>query len=103
MVKYNVFWHFCVEVKDQEPTEPPGLMGADNSSRQHRYASGQYFFEYLVVVSLKKTKDGSSYEPQITYQFPKVSLNLQCHLRDTDKTKRLPLRADHSRRSLPGN
>lgn len=59
------------KVKDQEPTEPPGLMGADNSSRQHRYASGQYFFEYLVVVSLKKTKDGSSYEPQITYQFPK--------------------------------
>uniref|UniRef100_A0A672JLW6 UDENN domain-containing protein n=1 Tax=Salarias fasciatus TaxID=181472 RepID=A0A672JLW6_SALFA len=26
---------------------------------------------YLVVVSLKKTSDGSSYEPQITYQFPK--------------------------------
>uniref|UniRef100_A0A3Q3X739 UDENN domain-containing protein n=1 Tax=Mola mola TaxID=94237 RepID=A0A3Q3X739_MOLML len=32
---------------------------------------GQYFFEYLVVVSLKKAKDSSNYEPQITYQFPK--------------------------------
>ncbi|KAI3357467.1 hypothetical protein L3Q82_015507, partial [Scortum barcoo] len=32
--------------------------------------AGQYFFEYLVVVSLKKTKDGS-YEPRISYQFPK--------------------------------
>uniref|UniRef100_A0A8D0D4H8 DENN/MADD domain containing 2Da n=1 Tax=Sander lucioperca TaxID=283035 RepID=A0A8D0D4H8_SANLU len=66
-----VFLHFCVEVKDVEPTEPLGPVVADNASRQHRYASGQYFFEYLVVVSLKKTKDGSSYEPQITYQFPK--------------------------------
>ncbi|XP_078110321.1 DENN/MADD domain containing 2Da isoform X2 [Sander vitreus] len=59
------------DVKDVEPTEPLGPVVADNASRQHRYASGQYFFEYLVVVSLKKTKDGSSYEPQITYQFPK--------------------------------
>ncbi|XP_031167129.1 DENN domain-containing protein 2D isoform X1 [Sander lucioperca] len=59
------------KVKDVEPTEPLGPVVADNASRQHRYASGQYFFEYLVVVSLKKTKDGSSYEPQITYQFPK--------------------------------
>ncbi|XP_054465351.1 DENN domain-containing protein 2D-like isoform X2 [Anoplopoma fimbria] len=58
-------------VKDTEPTEPEGAAAADSTSRQHRYVSGQYFFEYLVVVSLKKTKDGSSYEPQITYQFPK--------------------------------
>ncbi|XP_028438507.1 DENN/MADD domain containing 2Da isoform X3 [Perca flavescens] len=59
------------KVKDFEPTEPPGPAVADDASRQHRYASGQYFFEYLVVVSLKKPKAGSSYEPQITYQFPK--------------------------------
>ncbi|XP_049437640.1 DENN/MADD domain containing 2Da isoform X2 [Epinephelus fuscoguttatus] len=58
-------------VKDPEPTEPLGPVVADNTSRQLRYVSGQYFFEYLVVVSLKKTKDGSSYEPQISYQFPK--------------------------------
>ncbi|XP_040918410.1 DENN/MADD domain containing 2Da isoform X1 [Toxotes jaculatrix] len=58
-------------VKDPEPAEPLGPEVADSASRQHRYASGQYFFEYLVVVSLKKTKDGSGYEPQITYQFPK--------------------------------
>ncbi|KAL7397911.1 hypothetical protein ABVT39_001525 [Epinephelus coioides] len=58
-------------VKDPEPTEPLGPVVADNTSRQIRYFSGQYFFEYLVVVSLKKTKDGSSYEPQISYQFPK--------------------------------
>ncbi|XP_074537664.1 DENN/MADD domain containing 2Da isoform X2 [Halichoeres trimaculatus] len=57
--------------KDLEPSEPPGPAVEDNTSRQHKYASGQYFFEYLVVVSLKKTKDGSNYEPQITYQFPK--------------------------------
>ncbi|XP_067913043.1 DENN domain-containing protein 2D-like isoform X2 [Heterodontus francisci] len=31
--------------------------------------SAQFFFEYLVVVSLKKS--GTTYEPQIIYQFPK--------------------------------
>ncbi|XP_040008861.1 DENN domain-containing protein 2D-like isoform X3 [Xiphias gladius] len=56
--------------KDPEPTEPLAPAMAENTSRQHRYVSGQYFFEYLVVVSLKKTKD-CSYEPQIIYQFPK--------------------------------
>lgn len=70
--------HVCVGATEPEPTEPLCPAAAvDNASRQHRYVSGQYFFEYLVVVSLKKTKDGSSYEPQITYQFPKVSLNVK--------------------------
>lgn len=64
--------YFYIGVKDSEPPEAQGLVVADNTSRQPRYVSGQYFFEYLVVVSLK-AKDGSSYEPQITYQFPKVS------------------------------
>ncbi|KFV77447.1 DENN domain-containing protein 2D, partial [Struthio camelus australis] len=34
------------------------------------YSAGQFFFEYLVVVSLKKMPDGH-YEPKISYQFPK--------------------------------
>uniref|UniRef100_K7G8K6 DENN domain containing 2D n=1 Tax=Pelodiscus sinensis TaxID=13735 RepID=K7G8K6_PELSI len=34
------------------------------------YSPGQFFFEYLVVVSLKK-KSGGDYEPTIAYQFPK--------------------------------
>uniref|UniRef100_A0A3P8T6Y1 DENN/MADD domain containing 2Da n=1 Tax=Amphiprion percula TaxID=161767 RepID=A0A3P8T6Y1_AMPPE len=59
------------KVKDPEHIEQLGPLVADEKSRQHRYVSGQYFFEYLVVVSLKKTKDGNNYEPQITYQFPK--------------------------------
>ncbi|XP_057679698.1 DENN/MADD domain containing 2Da isoform X2 [Corythoichthys intestinalis] len=58
-------------VKIQDPPEPLCLTGDDKKTRQHRFASGQYFFEYLVVVSLKKSKDGNNYEPQITYQFPK--------------------------------
>ncbi|XP_044208512.1 DENN/MADD domain containing 2Da isoform X1 [Thunnus albacares] len=57
-------------VKDPEPLDPLAPAEADTSV-QHRYVSGQYFFEYLVVVSLKKTRGGDSYEPQITYQFPK--------------------------------
>uniref|UniRef100_A0A8C2YLZ0 DENN domain containing 2D n=1 Tax=Chinchilla lanigera TaxID=34839 RepID=A0A8C2YLZ0_CHILA len=35
------------------------------------FAGGQHFFEYLVVVSLKKKRSGDDYEPTITYQFPK--------------------------------
>lgn len=58
-------------VQDPESTEPLGPAPEDSASRQQRFVSGQYFFEYLVVVSLKKTKDSSSYEPQISYQFPK--------------------------------
>ncbi|XP_077368047.1 DENN/MADD domain containing 2Da isoform X2 [Festucalex cinctus] len=59
------------KMKDQDPPDALGLIGEDKATRQRRFASGQYFFEYLVVVSLKKNKDGNSYEPQITYQFPK--------------------------------
>lgn len=54
----------CQESLDSAP--------ADTTAKEQRYMSGQYFFEYLVVVSLKKSKEGA-YEPQITYQFPKVS------------------------------
>nr|XP_061829075.1 DENN domain-containing protein 2D-like isoform X1 [Nerophis lumbriciformis]XP_061829084.1 DENN domain-containing protein 2D-like isoform X2 [Nerophis lumbriciformis] len=57
-------------VKDQDPVEARPVL-EEKTSRQARFVSGQYFFEYLVVVSLKKNKDGSNYEPQITYQFPK--------------------------------
>ncbi|KAF3859954.1 hypothetical protein F7725_000209 [Dissostichus mawsoni] len=71
--------------KDSEPPELPGQV-AENSSRQHRYVSGQYFFEYLVVVSLKKTKDGSSYEPQITYQFPKKDGMAKYQKEEEEKT-----------------
>uniref|UniRef100_A0A8C0CW30 DENN domain containing 2D n=1 Tax=Balaenoptera musculus TaxID=9771 RepID=A0A8C0CW30_BALMU len=35
------------------------------------FAGGQHFFEYLLVVSLKKKPSVDDYEPTITYQFPK--------------------------------
>lgn len=38
------------------------------------FAGGQHFFEYLLVVSLKKKPSGDDYEPTITYQFPKVRI-----------------------------
>lgn len=58
--------------RDSDGVEPPAPVAEDDASRQPRYVSGQYFFEYLVVVSLQKAKGSDSYEPQITYQFPKV-------------------------------
>uniref|UniRef100_A0A3Q3XE21 UDENN domain-containing protein n=1 Tax=Mola mola TaxID=94237 RepID=A0A3Q3XE21_MOLML len=56
------------------------------TSLQPRYVSGQYFFEYLVVVSLKKAKDSSNYEPQITYQFPKVNGMARFQKEEEEKT-----------------
>uniref|UniRef100_A0A4W5PPL2 DENN/MADD domain containing 2Db n=1 Tax=Hucho hucho TaxID=62062 RepID=A0A4W5PPL2_9TELE len=38
------------------------------------------FFEYLVVVSLRKKRGEGMYEPQITYQFPKLA-NMRCSQR----------------------
>lgn len=73
MNNYNhVGFFFSLPGKDADSVEPLPPAVEENNSRQLRYVSGQYFFEYLVVVSLVKAKGSSSYEPQITYQFPKV-------------------------------
>uniref|UniRef100_A0A8C4RPN6 DENN/MADD domain containing 2Db n=1 Tax=Erpetoichthys calabaricus TaxID=27687 RepID=A0A8C4RPN6_ERPCA len=53
--------------------------------RESRYASGQFFFEYLVVVSLKKTK-ANSYEPQVIYQFPKKDGMIRYQKEEEEKT-----------------
>ncbi|XP_042197967.1 DENN domain-containing protein 2D [Callorhinchus milii] len=45
------------------------LSQEDTKVKETSWHCGKLFFEYLVVVSLKKS--GASYEPQITYQFPK--------------------------------
>lgn len=55
--------------KENNPSRVPQGKPGDRSSVL--YSAGQFFFEYLVVVSLKKMSDGR-YEPKITYQFPKV-------------------------------
>ncbi|MEE6492922.1 hypothetical protein FKM82_016674 [Ascaphus truei] len=49
---------------------PPKDVGAPEDRRMSVLSGGQCFFEYLVVVSLKKNPAGD-YAPQITYQFPK--------------------------------
>lgn len=51
-------------------TEPERIQEHSPSS----FAGGQHFFEYLLVVSLKKKRLGNDYEPTITYQFPKVRM-----------------------------
>uniref|UniRef100_A0A674BFD5 DENN/MADD domain containing 2Da n=1 Tax=Salmo trutta TaxID=8032 RepID=A0A674BFD5_SALTR len=67
----------CQESLDSAP--------ADTTAREQRYMSGQYFFEYLVVVSLKKSKEGA-YEPQITYQFPKRDGMVRFQREEEEKT-----------------
>uniref|UniRef100_A0A8C9F529 UDENN domain-containing protein n=1 Tax=Pavo cristatus TaxID=9049 RepID=A0A8C9F529_PAVCR len=53
---------------DSIPSHVP--LGKAGERSSILYSAGQFFFEYLVVVSLKKMSDGR-YEPKITYQFPK--------------------------------
>ncbi|KAM6977001.1 DENN domain-containing protein 2D-like [Aplochiton taeniatus] len=71
-------------VKDQPPLEPVGPAPVDHTAREQRYQSGQYFFEYLVVVSLK-SKEGT-YQPQITYQFPKKDGMVRFQKEEEEKT-----------------
>ncbi|XP_039243689.1 DENN domain-containing protein 2D [Pipra filicauda] len=52
--------------ENNPPRVPQGKVG----DRSSILCSGQFFFEYLVVVSLKKVSEGR-YEPRISYQFPK--------------------------------
>ncbi|XP_051664708.1 DENN domain-containing protein 2D [Manacus candei] len=52
--------------ENKPPRMPQGKVG----DRSSILCSGQFFFEYLVVVSLKKVSEGR-YEPKISYQFPK--------------------------------
>uniref|UniRef100_A0A8C6WYP3 DENN/MADD domain containing 2Da n=1 Tax=Neogobius melanostomus TaxID=47308 RepID=A0A8C6WYP3_9GOBI len=73
----------CTGSKEPELLEAPGPP-LEGPSRQQRYVSGEYFFEYLVVVSLKKS--GSSYEPQISYQFPKRDGMVRSQKEDEEKT-----------------
>ncbi|XP_064811986.1 DENN domain-containing protein 2D-like isoform X2 [Oncorhynchus masou masou] len=67
----------CQESLDSAPV--------DTTAREQRYMSGHYFFEYLVVVSLKKSKEGA-YEPQITYQFPKRDGMVRFQREEEEKT-----------------
>ncbi|KTG41222.1 hypothetical protein cypCar_00001809 [Cyprinus carpio] len=71
----------------KEPDLPASteLSSIEEKAKEQRYASGQFFFEYLVVVRPKKTKDGI-YEPQIIYQFPKKDGMVRFQKEEEEKT-----------------
>uniref|UniRef100_A0A8C1Z7J7 DENN/MADD domain containing 2Db n=1 Tax=Cyprinus carpio TaxID=7962 RepID=A0A8C1Z7J7_CYPCA len=62
----------CVCVCSERMSSDPGVYlvpaAAPPAGRSHR---GQLFFDYLLVVSLRKRRNKEGYEPHITYQFPK--------------------------------
>uniref|UniRef100_A0A672NI76 DENN domain-containing protein 2D-like n=2 Tax=Sinocyclocheilus grahami TaxID=75366 RepID=A0A672NI76_SINGR len=70
-----------------EPDVPASteLSPVEEKAKEQRYTSGQFFFEYLVVVRPKKTKDGI-YEPQIIYQFPKKDGMVRFQKEEEEKT-----------------
>ncbi|XP_066500983.1 DENN/MADD domain containing 2Da isoform X2 [Hoplias malabaricus] len=69
------------------PDSPVGsdLTPEEEKPRDQKYTSGQFFFEYLVVVRLKMSKSGV-YEPQITYQFPKKDGMVRFQKEEEEKT-----------------
>lgn len=70
-----------------DPQAPDSPRTQDQSN-----ASGHFFFEYLVVVSLKKRRGQEGYEPQITYQFPKRDAMGQSQREEEEKSlKAIPL------------
>ncbi|XP_076857225.1 DENN/MADD domain containing 2Db [Brachyhypopomus gauderio] len=61
--------------KTERKAAAPLLVSASASpAAQERPHQGgmHFFFEYLVVVSLRKKTEGEGYEPHIIYQFPKA-------------------------------
>ncbi|XP_051509717.1 DENN domain-containing protein 2D-like isoform X1 [Myxocyprinus asiaticus] len=71
----------------KEPDLPVSteLSPVEEKSKDQRYTSGQFFFEYLVVVRPKQTKD-KTYEPQIIYQFPKKDGMVRFQKEEEEKT-----------------
>uniref|UniRef100_A0A672L2X7 DENN domain-containing protein 2D-like n=1 Tax=Sinocyclocheilus grahami TaxID=75366 RepID=A0A672L2X7_SINGR len=53
-----------------DPGVYPAPAAAPPAGRERSHM-GQLFFEYLLVVSLRKKRNEEGYEPHITYQFPK--------------------------------
>ncbi len=63
----------CVCVcSERSSSDPGGYPVAAPPAGRERSHMGQLFFEYLLVVSLRKKRNEEGYEPHITYQFPKV-------------------------------
>ncbi|KAG9328666.1 hypothetical protein JZ751_011519 [Albula glossodonta] len=92
MKRLSTMWNHFQEklsrdkgVKDPAPPQPVAPVKAATQAREQCSASGQFFFEYLVVVSLKK-KEGGCYEPQITYQFPKRDGMMKSQKQEEEKT-----------------
>nr|XP_023649347.1 DENN domain-containing protein 2D-like isoform X1 [Paramormyrops kingsleyae] len=66
---------------DQAPVTDPSIVEVPAKERY----TGQFFFEYLVVVKINKNKTGG-YEPQIIYQFPKKDGMMRSQREQEEKT-----------------
>ncbi|KAG1972030.1 DENN/MADD domain containing 2Da isoform X4 [Pimephales promelas] len=87
----TLFTSFRGKVNKDRTSKEPDLSAStelstvEEKAKEQRYASGQFFFEYLVVVRPKKTTDGI-YEPQIIYQFPKKDGMVRFQREEEEKT-----------------
>ncbi|XP_054327969.1 DENN domain-containing protein 2D isoform X3 [Pongo pygmaeus] len=73
---FRLFRHRLLQLRAGPPQDNSGeALKEPERVQEHslpNFAGGQHFFEYLLVVSLKKKRSEDDYEPIITYQFPKI-------------------------------
>lgn len=60
----------------EKKTSPPPTDAPPSSEYTHAFGRPP-FFEYLVVVSVRKRSRGDGYEPQVIYQFPRATSQSQ--------------------------
>ncbi|EAW56475.1 DENN/MADD domain containing 2D, isoform CRA_c, partial [Homo sapiens] len=72
---FRLFQRRLLQLRAGPPQDNSGeALKEPERAQEHslpNFAGGQHFFEYLLVVSLKKKRSEDDYEPIITYQFPK--------------------------------
>ncbi|XP_038605056.1 DENN domain-containing protein 2D isoform X1 [Tachyglossus aculeatus] len=80
------FWFLASETPSEATRDAKRELEQGPGERPHyTYTGGPHFFEYLVVVSLKKRRSEDCYEPTITYQFPKRENMLRGQLEEEER------------------
>uniref|UniRef100_A0A4W4G9W5 UDENN domain-containing protein n=1 Tax=Electrophorus electricus TaxID=8005 RepID=A0A4W4G9W5_ELEEL len=77
---FSLSYFCCVMESTDNISQMSPLLGSASASpvaQERNQAGMHFFFEYLVVVSLRKKMEEEGYEPHVNYQFPKAMSRTQ--------------------------